>query len=231
MKRCALTLTSTLLIACCGCGGGTTGTSSTGELKILGTSQNAFGTPISETPMTIYSADSNEELLASQTDEQGIFEMSLAPEEQSVTVEISGQRTAPLVRSYSGSSVLSTTLVQTSDGRLTFGTGFEVQIDSSSLCPGASTTGNSLNISEEQIAGSCGISIQATSHGDTPLVISGEVRSDCGNISQVTDGTVASSDGVLQLSLAAASSEGCVPREIVLRANADNVLPITIPLR
>jgi hypothetical protein len=100
--------------------------------------------------MVVYSAESNDPLLASQTDNQGTFEMSLAPEEQGIAVEILGQRTAPLVRSYSGSSVVSTTLVQTSEGNLVFGDGFEVRIDSNSLCSGASAAGNSLTITAEQ---------------------------------------------------------------------------------
>lgn len=214
-----------------GCGGGTTGTSSTGELKLLGTGQSASGSPLTDAPMTVYSAQTDDELLASQTDERGSFEMSLPATEQALVIEVAGKKTTPLVRSYSGSSVLSTRLRQEASGDIRFSTVVEARIDTASLCSSLKAKDNSLIIVKQVEGESCEISLDTSSHGASDLPISGEVRSVCGGQEQVTDSNSADSVGSLRLTVDLSDITGCLPKEVVIFTDSDDVPPISIPIR
>lgn len=231
MLRRVLLVISTTSIILCGCGGGTTGTSSTGELKLLGTSQTASGAPITDAPMTVYSAQSDDELLASQTDERGAFEMSLPASEEALVVEVAGKKTTPLVRSYSGSSVLSTNLLQEASGNIRFSSVVEVRIDTDSLCSALNADGNSLIIVKQSQGARCELSLDTSSQGNHALRISGEVRSMCSGEERVTDSNTAHSDGSIRLAVDLSNTSACSPREIVIFTDSDDVPPISIPIR
>ncbi len=112
---------SVVLLAVCaalcfqGCGGGTTGTSITGdsgELKLLGQANGVDNKPAANKSMVVYSGEGEKELGESETDSEGRFEMSLPGSEKSVVVEIDSEPSVPLSRVYEGSSVLNTFLVR-----------------------------------------------------------------------------------------------------------------------
>ncbi len=231
MIRRILLAMSAISLVVSGCGGGTTGTSSTGELKLLGTGQTASGSPLTDAPMTVYSAQTDDELLASETDERGSFEMSLPATEQALVVEVAGKKTTPLVRSYSGSSVLSTTLLQESSGNIRFSTVVEARIDTASLCSSLKADNNSLIIVKQVEGESCEISLDASSQGDSELLISGEVRSVCGGQEQVTDSNSANSGESLRLTIDLSDTNACLPKEVVIFTDSDDVPPILIPIR
>ncbi len=231
MIRRILLVMSAISLVVSGCGGGTTGTSSTGELKLLGTGQTASGSPLTDAPMTVYSAQTDDELLASETDERGSFEMSLPATEQTLVVEVAGKKTSPLVRSYSGSSVLSTALLQESSGNIRFSTVVEARIDTTSLCSSLKADNNSLIIVKQVEGDSCEISLDTSSQGNDDLLISGQVRSECGGQELITDSNSALSDGSIQLTIDLSDTAMCLPKEVVISTDSDDVPPISIPIR
>ena len=116
VSRCAVASLLFSFLATQGCGGGTTGTSSTGELRLLGQVEQGqaegYSTPASNKPMTVYSGSTEQELVSAATDNEGRFEMVLPGEETSVVVEIEGERSTPVNRVFSGSSIVVTSFLR-----------------------------------------------------------------------------------------------------------------------
>jgi hypothetical protein len=213
-----------------GCGGGTTGTSSTGELKLLGVSQSASGRPLIDAPMSVFSATSDEELLSAQTDSRGDFEMSLPPEESALVVELEGRRTSPLVRAYSGSSVLSTVLYEGAQGDVGFQSSLEAKVDDARLCSSLQAADNRLVVIGEIGVSPCTVAIEISAVGLDTTTVQGEVRSVCGGISRVTDSAVASVEGVLLLDVAPSFQLGCESAELAIFTRGSRLKSIVIPI-
>jgi hypothetical protein len=162
-----------------GCGGGTTGTSSTDEFKFAGVAKSASGQPLSSTAMTVRSAGDDAELLQSATDSSGQFAMDLPASESSVVVAVGEARSAPLVRSFNGASVLSTEMVSTSAGDLEFQGTFEVQIDSANLCSALTAFGNQLYQQAPLSAGECVAAFSISSGESSAKNFSAAISGDC----------------------------------------------------
>jgi hypothetical protein len=109
IARCFISLLIGFLL---GCGGGTTGTSSTGELKLIGEAIGANNRPAANKDMIVYSGgDLSQELGTSATDANGRFEMVLPGSESAVSVAVEGGSRLNIRRKFSGSSIVSALLV------------------------------------------------------------------------------------------------------------------------
>lgn len=167
----------TLLLS--SCGGGTTGTSSTGELRLQGRAEKIQGSPLAGAEMVVFSADSGRELLGSRTDAQGNFTMALPASETGLVLEIEGETTPQLNRHFSDSSVLTTVIVKqsVSNERPTQGNSdnpsrrffdvrytFELHINDLTLCTSLSTRNNKIFIDSPIESATCPIEIEAFSN-------------------------------------------------------------------
>lgn len=199
-----------------GCGGGTTGTSSTDEFKFAGVAKSASGQPLSGTAMTVRSAGDDSELLQSATDSSGQFVMDLPASESSVVVAVGEARSAPLVRSFNGASVLSTEMVSTSAGDLEFQGTFEVQIDSATLCPALTPYGNQLYQQAPLPAGECVVAFTISSIELSTKNFTAAITGDCQASDVAKPVTDSQKDSQLLVDIAPYLQAGCTTFEIAI---------------
>ena len=204
-----------------GCGGGTTGTSSTGELNLQGRVEQISDGPISGANMVVFSADTNVELIASRTDSEGRFNMALPGSEAAVVVELDGERLTPIQRKFSESSVLTTVIVKQSKPNNNPSIGepsrrffdvqytFELHIRETSLCPALSTNNNVLYIEQEIETSPCSIEIEAFSKELGNETFYAELIGICDGNTRPISLTNASSTGSMIVDIADARKQGC----------------------
>jgi hypothetical protein len=208
-------LLAALSIGSFGCGGGTTGTSSVDTFKLLGVTESAQGAPLSETSMSVLSAQDESLLVESQTDISGAFSMDLPQEEEAVIVDVNGVKSSPLKRMLSGESVVSTKLAQKRSGQLLFAESFEVQIRGAERCQAVEILNNQILINPSSVEGSdrnsCIVEFAVRATGLQMESLMGELRTDC----QVeTVAVAADPQGVLSIDLTEFISSGCSNGEI-----------------
>ena len=219
-----------LMLLVNGCGGGTTGTSSTGELKFAGYIQDSTGERIVFTPMLVRSGVSETPLLTAATNSEGSFDMSLPGSEAGLVVEIEEKRSAILSRSYIGSSQLSTVITKSPAGELTFSGSFEGRIDPDALCGSFAVEGNSL-FQQSELDSPCPIRVVVTS-SDYPLTsFRGVLEARCGSEIVTVASSAGDSQGVMVLDLAPALGEGCSPRRLLLSSELDGERAIEFTFR
>ena len=222
-----VSLMISLTIGIVGCGGGTTGTSSTEELRVKGYAEAASGERLGDVPMVVRSGSGDQELLVSQTDQKGDFDMSLPGEEDSIVIEVGGQDSPEVRRNFSGSSVLSTVLAVDTAGALSTSGIFEVQIDAASLCDSLTAKGNTLYIIQEPVGQSCPISL--STHSDlqsNPL--RGEIIARCDGEQQTFATALTNQAGELRLDVPWSQVTGCDSIEVVVFPSAQRSRTVSI---
>lgn len=218
-----------LLVFTVGCGGGTTGTSSTGELRLAGYAQATSGERLATIPMTVRSGEDQDELLASKTDAEGVFAMSLPGSESSVVVDVNGQRSSPIVRSFNGSSVLSTILTVPSGGTVLAQDSFEVQIDEGSLCQALGIDGNELFVKGAP-SQTCQVRVRISSNTYPLSTFSGSLEEICDGSSTVISSVSAAGDGTVTLEVGNAIVRGCDSLKIRVLSSSDPARQIILPI-
>jgi len=218
------------LVLMCGGGGGPTGTSSTGELRLAGYVKQSGGERVSFTPMVVRSGTDDEELLTASTDAQGDFEMSLPPAEMAVAVEIGGKRTRPVPRSFSGSSVLSIVVTQGPKGDLETSGSFEVRIASDSLCASLRSEDNDLLI-QGDISSPCLVQLNVISSEYPLSTFNATLEGACGSENSPIINSSANPGGEISIDISEASLRGCVPSRISLSSSQDSSRGVEILIR
>lgn len=209
-----------ILVTVFGCGGGTTGTSSTGELNIQGRTQKISGAPIGGATMQVFSATSGDELLMSSTDANGKFNMTLPASEQELFIEIDGQRIPELRKHFSDSSVLVTSIVKQStatddpnDGnaREFFNVQYtsEFHINDLKLCESLSTSNNKIYIESPINSSSCAIEIEAFSQDLANDSFYAQLIGVCNGNTSPLSIVRASPSGNMTIDISSAYNRGC----------------------
>lgn len=203
------------LVASAGCGGGTTGTSPTGAFQLVGVARSTAGTPLSDTDMTVSSANDSAPIGAARTDEQGRFGMALPATTTSLTVTINKKSSSLVPRSLSGSAILSTELVETSTDSVILRQPFEVQVNESTLCSALRLDGNILyRHGEVPPDDSCIVPFTLASSTLSPSRFRATISDGCGVTRQTT--VRADGAGALAINVAPFVIRGCESFSIVV---------------
>lgn len=201
-----------------GCGGGTTGTSSGDTFKLLGVTESSEQSPLTDTAMSVLSATNNEVLVESQTDQNGDFAMDLPSDEESVVVDVSGTRSAPLKRQLNGTGIVSTKLRQDNQGSIAFAETFEAQVDTARLCSVLEVQGTQLFQRADFVhsAGTrCLVPLRVRSQGISASTVQSSIRANC----EVTIQSSGAQQGdTLDVDVAGFLNTGCSRVDIVLTA-------------
>ncbi len=213
-----------------GCGGGTTGTSSTGELKFSGYAQDSSGARLGDTPMLVRAASDDQELRSSATDAQGDFGMELSGDQASLLIEIDGKRSQPITRAFTGSSVLSTVVTSDKSGELSTAGGFEIHIDPESLCSAVGTENNELFI-QGDLTSPCAVKIQVSSSDYAISTFSAVLRARCEDAVVAISTSPADGEGDITVDLSQATDRGCSPYEIQISSKRDPRRVVVVPVR
>lgn len=225
--RLAFSLSVSFMAAC---GGGTTGTSPTSGLKFLGTARSADGVTISDTPMSVFSGESDETLLDSQTDASGGFSMELPVSESSIGIEVDQRRSPVIMRAFQGASSVSTTMVLDPDGNPSFRNTTEARVRETDLCPAFSTDGNTIVQTEEFVGDDCNVTIDIASSDLAIQQFALEVRASCGDepyvpiYHQIDGGSSISVDLVYEL------SRTCRDIRVIVSSTESDMRPIEFPI-
>jgi hypothetical protein len=218
-----------LLVHTAGCGGGTTGTSSTGELKLAGYAQGSSGQRLGDRSMTVRSGVDQGELLASQTDAEGSFTMALPGSESSVLIEIDGKVSSPIARRFNGSSILSTVLTLSSSGGFISQGSFEVQVDQASLCQSLGIEGNELYV-KGAISGPCEVRARIAPTSYSLSSFSASLEGICDGSSTLISTVPADTTGVVSIDVGGAIEGGCSSPRIVVSSTSDPSRRVVIPI-
>lgn len=218
-----------LLAQVAGCGGGTTGTSSTNELKLAGYAQSASGERLSALPMTVRSANDQSELIVSKTDNTGSFTMELPGSESSVLVEIEGKRSSPIARRFKGSSIVSTVLTLSSTGDILSEGSFEAQVDGDSLCQALEIEGNQLYV-KGQPSGPCEVRAQIASSAYPLSTFSATFEGTCNGESLVLSTTPVDGSGRVSIDVSDGINRGCKSLRIAFASRSDPERQVVIPI-
>jgi hypothetical protein len=208
-----------LAISCSGCGGGTTGTSSIGELKFSGVAEDADGTRAGELTMTVRSGGSDEALVDSGTNKNGEFAMDLPASEERIVVEVDGVGSTSIARQQRGDGTMSAKLAVTKEGTLTSRQFSESQVDRSTLCARLEVSGNIIRVVGPVGTEPCIVDIIVASEELSLESFTGTVRGVCSGTRTVVQESRAEGDGRLRLDLNRAFLEGCEGLEVVVRSS------------
>ncbi len=213
-----------------GCGGGTTGTSSTGELRLSGYAQDSSGARLGNTAMLVRAASDDQELISSATDAQGDFGMALPGDQSSLLIEIDGKRSQPIARSFTGSSVLSTVVTSADSRELSTAGGFEIHIDPESLCGAVGTEDNELFI-QGALTSPCAVKIKVSSSDYATSTFSAVLRARSGDDVVVIETSRPDSQGDISVDLSRATERGCSPYDIQISSKRDPRRVVVVPVR
>jgi hypothetical protein len=194
-----------------GCGGGTTGTSPTNELKFSGLVQQSNGTPAPSLLMTVRSGLTNDNLLYSGTNEQGEFAMDLPADEESLVIDVQGVGSTTVTRAQRGAGIITAKLQVMPEGGLSTSQLSEAQIDEAVLCSSLAVSGNMLNIVGDVGQEPCLVVISIASQKLGVAEFEGVLSAVCDNTRVDLEAARASQQGQGQiaLDLNRAFSRGC----------------------
>lgn len=200
-----------------GCGGGTTGTSPTGGFEFVGLVRSSTGTPVSDTDMTVSSADGTAELATARTNAKGIFSMELPPAVSSLVATVGDKRSQPISRVLPGSGILSTQLVETDAGEFVGRFSFEVKVDQTLLCSAFRSEGNVLYRREELGRGTdCLIPFLVASPSLVNSRFRATIVSNCGLTEVEQDSFRPNSQGKIVVDVGPLLDAGCSAFSIVV---------------
>ena len=145
-------------ILLCGCGGGTTGTSSTTTLRMTGRVEDPDGARVSSSSIVVI-AEGKGPVASTATDPQGEFEISISGDIEKFRIEVDQAPSSFVQRDTRGNAVMSTRVVRSSDtsADVEF---FEAQIEREKLCRGVQFEGSTIRIVDAQSVASCEVSAQ-----------------------------------------------------------------------
>lgn len=197
------------------CGGGTTGTSPTDNLKFSGYAEQSDGSRAGGLSMTVRSGATNQDLKESGTDPQGDFEMRLPESESSLVVDVVGVGATTVRRLQQGAGTLAAKL-SAGQGGLGADLQFEVQVDTSDLCPILSAQGDELLVTSSDLVSSCLVTFRVASPGLDLGQFSGKLLGEC-NGSDVTI-SIGQSDpsGHVHIDLGQAFARGCRTMSVIV---------------
>lgn len=146
-----------LLCGTVGCGGGTTGTSPTESLKFSGVAVQSNQRIAPALSMSVRSSRTDEVLVTSGTNKQGLFSMTLPADEESFVITVDRVGSAVVSRNTRGEAVATARLAVTRDDTLAAERLSEAQVDKTTLC-------SSLVVSSDRL-------IQQSEVSDTPCQV------------------------------------------------------------
>lgn len=210
-----LRLSVLVALALASCGGGTTGTSPTDNLKFSGYAEQSDGSRAGGLSMTVRSGATNQDLKESGTDPQGDFEMRLPESESSLVVDVVGVGATTVRRLQQGAGTLAAKL-SAGQGGLGADLQFEVQVDTSDLCPILSAQGDELLVTSGDLVSSCPVSFSIASPRLLLGKFRGEVAGECNGVQTAVTSAKATQAGKLTLDLSDALARGCKDVRIVI---------------
>lgn len=197
-----------------GCGGGTTGTSPTNELKFSGLVQQSNGTPAPSLLMTVRSGLTDDNLLDSGTNEQGEFAMDLPAAEESLVIDVQGVGSTTVTRAQRGAGTITAKLRVMPEGGLSTSQLSEAQIDEAALCSSLAVSGNMLAIVGDVGQEPCPVVISVDSQELGVAEFTGILSAVCDNARVDLEAAKASQQGEMTLDLNRAFSRGCEDVEL-----------------
>jgi hypothetical protein len=222
ISRCFLSL---LIAALLGCGGGTTGTSSTGELKLIGEVRGPNDRSAANRSMIVYSGGelSQEELEVSATDSNGRFEMSLPGSESAVSIAVEGGARLNIRRRFSGSSIVSALLADKADKNelatnsyilensklYSLKYAYEIYINPSDICLQLATENNGIVVKEPLADTPCEVLIFAYSEQLPPSRFTAKLFAQCLGNERALLNAAANSEGEMRVDLSEIVREQC----------------------
>jgi hypothetical protein len=209
------------MLGSAGCGGGTTGTSPTGELKFSGIAEGADGSRAGQLTMTVRSGDNDEALVDSGTNPNGEFAMDLPGSEDQLIVEVDGVGSTAIARQQRGNGTMSAKLAVTREGALTSRDLSEAQVDSSTLCSNLEVSGNAIQVVGPVGSGECLVDIVIASQELALGSFTATLRGVCGGVGPkaAISESRAGNEGRLRLDLSQAFSAGCTGLEVVVQSS------------
>lgn len=204
-----------------GCGGGTTGTSPTGELKFSGVAEDADGSRAGRLTMTVRSGENDEALVDSGTNANGEFAMDLPGSEEQLVVQVDGVGSTSIARQQRGNGTMSAKLAVTREGALTSRDLSEAQVDSSTLCSNLEVSGNSIKVVGPVGSKECLVDIVIASQELTLGSFTATLRGVCGGVGPKAAivASRAGDDGRVRLDLNQGFSAGCTGLEVVVQSS------------
>lgn len=214
------------ILLCAGCGGGTTGTSGTSELRLLGSVSEEDGSPVRDEPMNVIDEATQLELLASGTDKNGNFRMVLPRPALGVVVEIAGARTLPITTSLAGSVAISTSLLKKEQGELNVVGAVSASPRLLTKCTSFSVKGSSIQFTGQQTPESCTLLVGVESQSlRSQVKIS--LRARCnGELRTFAEDTVLGVKGLGRVDLSLVDLSTCVEARVEVTEQGGELTPI-----
>lgn len=192
-----------------GCGGGTTGTSSSDSLQFSGYAEGADGLRAARLSMSITSAATSENLVDSGTNDSGDFSMEIPADEAAFVVDVEGVGTTQIARQQRGAGTMASKLAVTSAGALVAEDVFEVQALASVLCASLSFNGGSIVVSGDVGNAPCKVAFGVASTSLPLSSFRGDLIASCAGSNTTVRSAAASAQGVITLDLNYAFTRGC----------------------
>jgi hypothetical protein len=192
-----------------GCGGGTTGTSSSDSVQFSGFAEGADGVRAARLSMTVTSAATSENLVDSGTDDAGDFSMELPADEEAFVVDVEGVGSTRIARQQRGVGTMTSKLVVTSAGALVAEDVFEAQALATALCASLTASGSTIVVSGDVGEAPCKAAFSVASQSVPLTSFRGDLIGSCAGSIETISSAGASAQGVITLDLNDAFARGC----------------------
>ena len=192
-----------------GCGGGTTGTSSSDSVQFSGFAEGADGVRAARLSMTVTSAATSENLVDSGTDDAGDFSMELPADEEAFVVDVEGVGSTRIARQQRGVGTMTSKLVVTSAGALVAEDVFEAQPLATALCASLTVSGSTIVVSGDVGEAPCKAAFGVASQSVPLTSFRGDLIGSCAGSIETISSAGASAQGVITLDLNDAFARGC----------------------
>jgi hypothetical protein len=223
-------LSALLVLVFTGCGGGTTGTSGTSELRFLGSAARGDGSPIAEEPMDVIDEATQLQLLASGTDKRGDFEMTLPRPSLGVVVEIQGARTPPITSGLAGSVTISAALLQKEEGEISVSAAFSASPRLLTTCSSFAVNGNTVKLSGQNSIESCTLLVGVESSSLLSQMKIALTAKCGGKLRTFAEDTVQGARGLGSVDLSLVDYSSCIEPRVEVIDGSGRLTPITFEI-
>jgi hypothetical protein len=211
------------------CGGGTTGTSPTGDLRLQGSVFTSSGAAVARTAMSVLPDDNSALAVTATTDQEGAFDMSLDGDVSRFSIEITDHASPSFTRAYQEASIVSALVIQENSGQISLPSVVEAQVDNNRLCSQITSEDNTIFISGDVLDSSCVIPLNINFTQSTKIQYQVMVEGVCNQKETIFSQLPVTQSGLWEVQLPKSLEPNCAITSLSIESD-DGLHQIRFPI-
>ena len=211
------------------CGGGTTGTSPSGDLRLQGSVFTSSGAAVARTAMSVLPDNNSALAVNATTDQQGAFDMSLDGDVSRFSIEITDHTSPSFTRAYQEASIVSALVIQENSGQISLPSVVEAQVDNNRLCSQITSEDNTIFISGDVLDSSCVIPLNINFTQSTKIQYQVMVEGVCNQKETIFSQLPVTQSGLWEVQLPKSIQPNCAITSLAIESD-DGLHQIRFPI-